>query len=386
MVGRLTMDKMKLAVDTHHLLLEHAGTKRVTLNILEELRRVPDIELIELSPTYPLHSARSIFGKIYAHIIRFFWVQIHLPILCRSGKIDFLLSPEYYTPLYTHCKRGVIAHDANIRAQKQFVNPIWFYCYYIPFIEYAIRKADIIFTVSNYSKKQVIDLMRVDASKVHVAYNGVDKRFMMPPAKPAGEEDRLNLLGLKSKSYMLFVGTFEARKNIERLIEAFAMLKTKQGAHMSEIKLAIAGKPSVGMFSDRNKQINGLIDDLDLRNDVVLCGYVSDDDLPALYRGACLVAFPSLYEGFGLPIIEGFASGVPVLTSNLCSMPEIAGDAAVLTDPYNVDDIANKLELLMFDLSLRERLIAGGYQRIKYFTWEHCVHEIVSCIKPLLLK
>jgi glycosyltransferase involved in cell wall biosynthesis len=371
---------MKLAFDNHHLLLEHAGTKRVTINIIEQLKLMPDIELILLSPSYNLSARKGLIGKAYVHLVRFFWVQIHLPLLCFLKKADFLFSPEYYTPVYTHCKRAVIAHDANIRSQKEFINPIWFYCYYIPFIEYAIRKADLVFTVSEFSKKEVVELMNVDSAKVHVAYNGIDNCFLDVDTR-AGT--RVLKTGLVSKQYILFVGTFEARKNIERLIEAFALIKRKPGMPL-QTKLAIVGKPSAGIYSDRNKQIQGLIKRLDLENDIVLCGYVSDQDLPYYYQNCALVAFPSLYEGFGLPIIEGFASGVPVLTSSVCSMPEIAGDAAILVDPYAVNDIANKLLLLMSDLELRNRLILAGKERVKKFTWEHCVLQMLSYIRPLI--
>lgn len=373
---------MKFAVDTHHLLLEHAGTKRVTLNILEQLRKDPGVELLEFKPSYSLVPGKWIFSKLCAHLVRFFWVQIHLPFLCRVKNIDFLLSPEFYTPIFTHCKRGVIAHDAHIRAQKEFISALWFYFYYIPFIEYAIRRADLIFTVSEFSKKQIVDLMRLEDSKVHVAYNGVDSCFTKPKIGSPGYTVLTS--GLIEHEYILFVGTFEARKNIERIIRAFALFKQSSGSRGSKIKLAIVGKPSSGQHSDRNKQINDLIDSLDLRNDTVLCGFVNDSELPAYYKTAVIIAFPSLYEGFGLPIIEGFVSGVPVLTSNTCSMPEIARDAALLVDPYDVNDMAAKMEQLIFDPQLRERLIAAAYERVKVFTWENCVEQLMLHIRNLL--
>lgn len=374
---------MKLAVDIHHLLLEHAGTKRVTLNILEQLRTMPDIELIEFKPFYSLSSGKGIFAKIYGHFIRFFWVQIHLPILCLIKGVDFLLSPEYYTPVYTNCKRGVIAHDAHIRAQREFINPVWFYSYYVPVIERAIRKADLIFTVSKYSKKQIVDLMYLDNSKVHVVYNGVDKCFT-EKVENGIQSNQTVPCGLTKKEYILFVGTFEARKNIERLIQAFGLFKERSGIKGSKIKLAIAGKPSSGMYSDRNQQIKHLIESLNLENEIVLCGYVPDSDLPVLYKDACMLAFPSLYEGFGLPIIEGFASGVPVLTSNICSMPEIAGNAALLVDPFDVNDMAEKMEMLMFDQPLREQLISDANHRVKEFTWEHCSVQLMLHIRETI--
>lgn len=374
---------MILAVDTHHLLLEYAGTKRVTLNLIAQLQKMPNIELIEFKPFYSLSMGKGIFAKIYSHFIRFFWVQIHLPSLCFLKGVDFLLSPEYYTPLYTNCKRGLIAHDANIRAQKEFINPIWFHCYYVPIIERAIKKADLIFTVSHFSKKQIVDLMHLEPSKIHVIYNGVDQCF-----KEKGEalSNQIEKFGLIKNEYILFVGTFEARKNIERLIQAFGIFKEKSGIRGSKIKLAIVGKPSSGIYSDRNKQINDLIEGLNLGKDIVLCGYLADNHLPEFYKNARIIAFPSLYEGFGLPIIEGFASGVPVLTSAICSMPEIAGDAALLVDPYDVDDMAFKIERLIYDKPLRDQLILAAYQRVKEFTWEVCADQFILHINENLKR
>jgi glycosyltransferase involved in cell wall biosynthesis len=111
-----------------------------------------------------------------------------------------------------------------------------------------------------------------------------------------------------------------------------------------------------------------------------MCGYVSDKELPALYTGAAVIAFPSLQEGFGLPIIEGFASNTPVLTSNVCSMPEVAGDAAILVNPYDINDMSEKLELLLTDKDLSDKMIAAGKNRLKYFTWESSANQIIDKI------
>lgn len=371
---------MKLAVDTHHLMLEQAGTKRVTVNLVEQFRNAPGIELILLRPSYSLKRGSSIFGKLAGHLTRFFWVHMHLPVLCAIKKADILLSPEFNTPLYTGCKRAVIAHDAHMRAQRKYTSSIWFYLYYIPFIELAIRRADVIFTVSGFAKKQIVELMRLDAQKVKVCYNGIDKSFL----NTATENTELAPLpdGLSRGHYILFVGTFETRKNIERLIEAFAKVK-RINPSTAKLKLAIAGHAGTSKFSDRSRQIHGLIKHLGIKDDVVLCGFVSDEELPMLYRGACLIAFPSLHEGFGLPIIEGFACGVPVLTSNICSMPEIAGKAALLVDPYNKDDIAEKIEQLIFDPLLSRQLIQMGSARVEEFTWERCAAQMLRYCKAL---
>ena len=369
---------MKLAVDTHHLLLEHAGTKRVTVNLLAQFQQTKGVELILLSPSYPMKRGHGLLAKITGHLTRFFWVHLHLPFLCFQKKADVLLSPEFNTPLYTSCKRAVIAHDAHMRAQRDFTSPLWFYFYYIPFIEVAIRHADLIFTVSQFAKKQIVELMRLDENKVRVCYNGIDKSFL----KADSDGDNIPPAGLVRGNYILFVGTFETRKNIERLIGAFAKVQ-QRNPKAADLKLAIVGNAGTSKFSDRSRQIHQLISELKLEDQVILCGYVPDDQLPSLYRGAAMVAFPSLHEGFGLPIIEGFASGVPVLTSNLCSMPEIAGGAAMIADPYNIPELADKIEQLIFDAQLRQQLIADGTKRVNDFTWEHCASRMVQSLKTL---
>jgi glycosyltransferase involved in cell wall biosynthesis len=135
------------------------------------------------------------------------------------------------------------------------------------------------------------------------------------------------------------------------------------------------------MFSNRNKQINNLIEKLNLKSEILLSGYMTDQELPILYRHAAMLAFPSLYEGFGLPIIEGFASKVPVMTSNICSMPEIGGDAVLLIDPFDVQDMAEKLIRLMSDNELRNQLINNGLERLHLFTWEHATAQMLDSIK-----
>ncbi|WP_339813415.1 glycosyltransferase family 1 protein [uncultured Imperialibacter sp.] len=373
---------MKLVVDTHHLMLENAGTKRVTINLLAELKRTPGIELIELQPGYSLKKGASLAGKLKGHFLRFFWVYIHLPFKCYTSKADFLLSPEFNTPMFCPCPRAVIAHDAHMRAQREFTSTLWFYFYYVPFIEVAIRRADLIFTVSQFAKRQIVDLMRLDQRKVHVVYNGVDQLFF----KSAPELNSRLPGGLVANQYILFVGTFEARKNIGRLLEAFSILKIKHTEAFQKLKLAIVGQSASGKYSDSTKQILSLIKSLNLTNDVVFCGYVADAELPIIYQNAKAVAFPSLHEGFGLPIIEAFASNVPVLTSNLCSMPEIAGGAALLIDPYEIDDISSKLERLLFDEVLRQVLTTAGTERVKEFTWETFGSKVLAKITSFLNK
>ncbi|MEQ8684152.1 MAG: glycosyltransferase family 1 protein [Imperialibacter sp.] len=369
---------MKLVVDTHHLLLENAGTKRVTINLLAELKKTDRINVVELQPGYSLLKGRSVMSKLRGHLLRFIWVHVHLPIKCRLIKADFLLSPEFNTPMFSLCPRAVIAHDAHMRAQKEYTSALWFYFYYIPFIELAIRRSDVIFTVSEFAKEQVVNMMKLDRSKVFVAYNGVDELFLQKKVADMVEFPEQ----LEPGKYVLFIGTFEARKNIERLIEAFALLKSKHPFETKMLKLAIVGQPASGTHSDRSEQIMSLIKKLDLEKEIVRCGYLPDAILPFVYQNATFIVFPSLQEGFGLPIIEGFASRTAVITSNLCSMPEVAGDAALQIDPYNVHDMLEKMEMLYFDADLKKKLVEAGEERVKEFTWRKCADQMLSKILP----
>lgn len=375
---------MRIAIDTHHLLLENAGTKRITVNLIEQLYKGEEPELVEIKPSYKLSRGKSIPAKIWGHLMRFFWVHIHLPILCTLKKIDVLISPEFNTPFYTGCKRVVIVPDAHMRAQPEFTSTLWFYCYYVPFIEAAIRRADLIITISEFAKKQIVELMNLNETKVNVVYLGLDSTFLTPPKKDGIQ--KVIEKGLTPGNYILFVGTFEARKNLERLIEAFAKIKGAKVPGSEELQLAIVGKPAGGMFSDRSRQMTELIRNRGLEHDVVLTGFVPDEDLPDFYRAAKLLAFPSLHEGFGFPIIEGFVTETPVITSNLCSMPEIAGDAALIVDPYNVGDIADKIEQLLVNTKVRTDLVSAGKERVRKFTWEKFTEEVLGKVTRLLKK
>ncbi len=371
--------RIRLAVDTHHLLLEEAGTKRVTLNLLQELHKNEAVQVFECKPTYKIPDGKKITDKLLRHLLRFFWVHIQLPLICFKNKADFLLSPEYNTPLFTACKKAVIVHDVHMRAQRQFNNSIWFYCYYIPFIEQAIKRADLIITISNFSKQEIIKWMHIDEKKMAVVYWGVDQLFLNPVSENTFKSISAQYAIEKNK-YLLFVGTFEARKNVERIIDAFELLQKRKDKNISDIKLLIVGKASASLYSDRSIEIKALVEKYKLTDQVIFCGFVPDQSLAALYANASCILFPSLYEGFGFPIIEGFASGTPVITSDICSMPEIAADAALLVDPYSVADIEQKIYSLLESPELQDRLIDAGKKRMQEFSWQVAVQKIVNAL------
>src|SRR5262249_13108037 len=172
--------------------------------------------------------------------------------------------------------------------------------------------------------------------------------------------------------YFLFVGTLQPRKNLSRVLRAFARLSaTGEGS----LGLALAGAAGVGS-PDLRRQV----DELGSAERVRWLGYVAQGDVPGLYAGATAFVFPSLYEGFGLPVVEAMAWGTPVITSSVSALPEVAGDAAVLVDPYNVEGLARAMQRLLDDAGLRDGLIAAGRQRARRFTWERCAEDVEAVV------
>jgi glycosyltransferase involved in cell wall biosynthesis len=237
----------------------------------------------------------------------------------------------------------------------------------------SARKADSIIAVSENTKKDVIKFYGIVPDKVKVIHLGVDSNFS--PIKNENDDSVLRRYNLKP-GYILNVGTLEPRKNIVRLLEAYRLI----AADLSYApQLVIAG--GKGWLSE---DINKYIDSSGLKAKVVLTGYVPETDLPSLYRGAAVFAYPSLYEGFGLPPLEAMASGVPVVSSNISSIPEVVGKAGLLVDPCRIDEIARAVIMALEDDGLRDRMINDGLKRSGQFSWENTAKKTVDLYEEVL--
>ncbi|MBL0588331.1 glycosyltransferase family 4 protein [Aeromonas veronii] len=260
-------------------------------------------------------------------------------------KNNVVFSPSFIPPLFSRCPYIFTIHDLNhldIKANDGFLKTI-FYNY---IIRIGCLRAEKILTVSDFSRRRIIEWSGVSPIKVFNVGNGVDDSF----------SNKISF-EMKTEHYFLCVSNRKLHKNEHRLIHAFA-----ESAINSNIKLVFTGEP--------NRDLLTVINELGIEGKVVFKGRVADEDLPALYRGAMGLLFPSLYEGFGLPVVEAMASGIPVLTSNTTSLPEVAGDAALLINPESVDEIRVGIERLVHDEALRAELIAKGLERAKLFSWD----------------
>jgi glycosyltransferase involved in cell wall biosynthesis len=251
-----------------------------------------------------------------------------------------------------------VIHDLNFEAYPQDL-PIFnrlFYRHYFP--RYA-KRAKRIAAVSGYTKKDITDRYHIDANKIDVVYNGVNEMFSPVPENVIQETRNKFSQG---NPYFLFVGAIHQRKNIANLLRAFELFKNSND---SQLKLLLTGKKR--WWTDEMEKVHS---SMKFKDDVIFTGRLDENDLHLVTASAFASVYVSTFEGFGIPIVEAMRSGVPVITSNVTSMPEVAGDAAILCDPFSYESISRSMAELWKDQNLRNILIEKGLARQKNFTWD----------------
>jgi glycosyltransferase involved in cell wall biosynthesis len=238
---------------------------------------------------------------------------------------------------------------------------------------YNARAATHLIADSSATKHDLIEHYNVEPDKITVIYPGYDRATFQPVKNKEAIEAvkaRYNIAG----DYIIFVGTLQPRKNLPRLIQGFSNLQSPT----SNLQLVITGKK--GWLYE---EIFHRVEELGLEGRTVFTDYVPEGDLPALLSGARLFVFPSLYEGFGLPVLEAMACGIPVVCSNTSSLPEVTGDAAVLVDPLGMEDLATAMECILWDEKLRAGLIERGFEQARKFSWEKCARETLEVLESV---
>lgn len=346
---------------------ERTGTEEYSYQIFKALTKIDHQNqyIIYVRPQTFFYSTwpnNFVFKKINWPRL---WTQAGLSIQSFKDNLDVLFVPAHTLPVIRKpgLKSVVTVHDLGseyLPGTHQLKQRIY--------LSYMQRKqlkgATRIIAVSKATKKDLVKRIGIEPEKVTVIYEGYDQKLFKPI--------RGDILVNSLKPYYLFVGTVQPRKNLERVIKAFAKIKDK--------KLVIAG--SKGWLAD---QIYKLPKKLGIEDKVKFLGYVPDEKLPALYSAAEALVFPSLFEGFGLPILEAQACGCPVLTSKISSMPEVAGKGALLVNPYDVNEITNAMIEVM-DQSVRNKLIKNGFENVKRFSWEKCAAQTLEVFEELRIK
>ncbi|GAB4530651.1 MAG: glycosyltransferase family 1 protein [Anaerolineae bacterium] len=295
-----------------------------------------------------------------------FWhrLQVPVPVEAITGKIDLYHATDFVLPP-TRARSILTVHDLSFIRVPEAASPR-LKAYLDAVVPRSCQRATHILADSQATKDDLVTFYNLSPDKVTVLLSGVDARF-----KPT-QVDMSPLrakYGFSERPYVFCVGTVQPRKNYIRLIQALAQLR----AAGHDLALVIAG--GRGWLDN---PIYAAIQESGMRDYVHLIGFADDADLPSLYSGAFCVAFTSLYEGFGLPVLEGMACGTPVITSDVSSMPEVAGDAALLVDPYQTEAIVDAIRQLLEDSALRERLVARGFAQAARFTWENSARELMA--------
>ncbi|MDP3998022.1 MAG: glycosyltransferase family 1 protein [bacterium] len=308
------------------------------------------------------------------------WTQIGLPLDLYLHRLrpDVFFTPTHYAPRFCPIPSVISIMDLSYIHFPQMFKKSDLY-QLKNWTAYSVKNAKKVLTISEASKNDIIRHYQIDPERVIVTYPGIKMESEIPSKArfaSGGRDQEPSMENLKKYKiegdYILFVGTLQPRKNIVRLIEAFSTLGPKL------YTLVVVGKP--GWLYE---EIYEAPKKFKVEDRVKFLDYVPDEDLPALYQNALCFVLPSLYEGFGLPVLEAMHYGCPVVTSNVSSLPEAAGDAAIMVDPESTESIKEGIEKVLGDKSLREKLVKKGYEQVKKFSWEKCARETLKVLEEV---
>ena len=325
--------------------------------------RKPDPKFIFADNVKPV----VLFPQARHPLLYVIYFEISVARALRKIKPDVYLSTDAYLSLRSKTPQIAVFHDINFEHFPQDFPrmALWHYKKYFP--KYA-RKAKEIITVSEFSKQDIVNNYGVEPDKINVVYNGANEGF-----KPISDEEKLQVREKYTAGYQyfMFVGSLHPRKNLARLFSAFDIFKERTG---SDVKLLIVGEKRWW-----TEPIQKAYEAMRHQDDVVFVGHLQMNELNRVTAAALASVYVSYFEGFGIPIVEAYKCDVPVITSNVTSMPEVAGDAALLVDPFDVESIAGAMELVM-DENIRNTLIEKGRIRRNDFSWDKAAQQWYSVI------
>ena len=296
------------------------------------------------------------------------WFEISIPMVLKKHDVDLFLSPDGYLSLNTGKKQMSIIHDINFHHRPMDL-PFSTRLYYRKMFPLFAKKATRLGTVSRYSKTDIMNAYGVNEGKIDIMYNGANEMYS-PLTKDEIKETREKYNA--KAGYFIFIGTMHPRKNIARMLLAFDMFREKINV---SFKMIIVGEK---MFMTRD--IEQVYSSMQFSEDVIFAGRKSPLELKYLLGSATALSFVPLFEGFGIPLVEAMYCDVPVITSNVTSLPEIAGEAAIYADPYNVDSISNAMLTIFENIPLREKIIKSARNQRNKYSWDKTAASLWSGI------
>ncbi len=378
---------MNVCIDARNLVFETnwAGTSLYTLRLIETLLKIDRANsytlyfnflrgsLASRAPRLKHLNVRSRVLRLPRKYADPLCDYLHFPIDLVTGSFDILHGPAYELLYHRKGRSVVTVHDLTFHLYPEWLGSSW-RDHFIDDTYSAIERADLFITVSEYIRGEMMEHLEIPGDRIIAIPHGVEKRFNTE--KKAGEKSILLDRYCLEEPYMLSVATREPKKNLSRLLQAYRILK---GRMPDAPRLALVGKkgwetsPELDVGKDPN-----------LPDSVITLGYVPHEDLPLLYRHAQSFLFPSLYEGFGMPLLEAMASGCPVIAGRAASIPEVAGSAAILVDPCDTEALARAMEDVVKNGELRTELSGKGLARVREFTWEKTAEKTLEAYRSLL--
>lgn len=356
---------MRVAIDIQTTLGQPTGFGFYVSNLVSSLRKIKsDVDLITIKP---------LSSDDLSTPQRFLWDQFTFPKLANREKADILHQPCFSAPLFYKNPVVITIHDIiNILFADNVSLPSRiFYSKWMPL---TYKKASRVITISESTKKDIIKTLGIQEEKIVVIPLAADKKFM----ERISRED-INKVKTKynlPEKYILHIGTLEPRKNLGFLIEVFSEVVKDKKTH--DWNLVITGKKGW-----HYRELYQKVKELGLESKVIFTGYFDEADKPALYKGAAVFAFPSLYEGFGLPLLEAMASGVPVISSNASSMPEVVGDAGILISPQDKALWVKSIKKVLSEGKLRDKMRVENKKQAANFSWEKTAKKTAEVYKEV---
>jgi glycosyltransferase involved in cell wall biosynthesis len=371
----------KVAIDLRDLKKGKTGTLTYLKSlciVFDELNQKNGVEYVYIHYPFRVFDGTNKLGKLLEHVLFTLWKQVVLPIYCLVKGVDVLFCTDYFLPLLPiPTKKVVVFHDTFFFEHPQNYNPIWLKTFHW-FALNALNNKTQIIVPSIYVQERLGMFLPQRKDQITVVYEAAKKMQIHQDA--AFESWKVSFeYEIGQEPFILYVGTLDHRKNLVRLVNAFDAVHKKHPG----IKLVIAGDSPKYKYGNGKQDLIDAIELLQLKQSVLLIGRVNDIQLQYLYEHAFFYAFPSIDEGFGLPIIEAMEKGLPVMAANNTALPEIGGNAAIYFSPFNVQEITDAMENLIANDSLRAELKFNALQRSKLFSWEKAGKEIELIFKQI---
>jgi glycosyltransferase involved in cell wall biosynthesis len=376
----MSKEIIKVAVDVRDLQISASGARSYLQSLVIELKKEhPGFIFYFLDAKTKAYTGNHFLLKIKEQLSYFFWKQIILPYKSKALGCQVLFCSDFMVPYFSlGIKTIPVFHDAFFWEYPQHYNKYWL-LFFRNLGLAAAKKAAFVVTPTQYASNQLSKYTGIPQSKI-IAIGEAPKTIKNQNKDYQNNQNQFSATtqDILNTDYILHVGTLEKRKNIPALIHAFKMVKQ---SGFPNLKLVLVGKASNKVTLDDSAAIADAINQEQLSRDVVLTGYLNDDEVQVIYQKAKLYVFPSINEGFGIPVLEAFKYNVPVVIANNTCLPEVAGIGAKSFDPFEVTDIAQTITLLLNDEALRQSYIEKGNAQLQNFSWEKTAQSLMQLFK-----